>query len=479
MTMKKTTLHIAVLTLLLAASAFASSVTDIELRHEDGGVAAYIAVDGTVRFIHQVEPPKDGKPYRVIVDVLSATHALGQRNYTELPAGCNIYSIRTSQYAVQPEKMVRIVFDMENQPLYSVTAESGAVRVFFTDKSTKAFPTWTSGAHVSPTPQVSSPASPKIVAKPAETPSTAANKAIENDRMASLAGDKKEPTVKPTEPAVQQPKAPTVTPKPKARPTVAATPKTEQAGVSAQPTVAAKPKVEARPKVETKSTVPVPPIVATEDHQEKKNEAGQKSLADKIASSQSTVPTPTAVEPEQPKKESQKVAPMSTAKSEPPAVKSNQPKSEEPASPTVAKADTPTAKATPPPTKTSRFRRTPTSPSKLKGTMVAEFPKRLVIKYKTTRYRDPFATLINETRTNDNPIEQRVPNIEGLRLVGVIEAVDGANRALFQDKESYSYILKSGDKVRNGYVLRVERDRVYFQIFEYGWSRTVALQIEE
>ncbi|MCB2202294.1 hypothetical protein KQH51_05435 [bacterium] len=476
MTMKKTTLHIAVLTLLLAASAFASSVTDIELRHEDGGVAAYIAVDGTVRFIHQVEPPKDGKPYRVIVDVLSATHALGQRNYTELPAGCNIYSIRTSQYAVQPEKMVRVVFDMENQPLYSVTAESGAVRVFFTDKSAKAFPTWTSGAHVSPTLQVSSPASPKVAAKPAETPSTAANKALENDRMASLAGDK-------TEPAVQQPKAPTVTPKPKARPTVAATPKTEQVEAPAQPIVAAKPKVEARPKVETKSTVPAPPTVATADHPEKKNEAGQKSLADKIASSQSTVPTPTAVEPEQPKKESQemsqKVTPKSTATSEPPAVKSNQPKSQKPATPTVAKADTPAEKATPPPTKTSRFRRTPTSPSKLKGTMVAEFPKRLVIKYKTTRYRDPFATLINETRTNDNPIEQRVPNIEGLRLVGVIEAVDGANRALFQDKESYSYILKSGDKVRNGYVLRVERDRVYFQIFEYGWSRTVALQIEE
>jgi hypothetical protein len=40
-------------------------------------------------------------------------------------------------------------------------------------------------------------------------------------------------------------------------------------------------------------------------------------------------------------------------------------------------------------------------------------------------------------------------------------------------------MLQSGDKVQKGYVLRVERDRVYFQIFEYGWSRTIALAIED
>jgi hypothetical protein len=111
--------------------------------------------------------------------------------------------------------------------------------------------------------------------------------------------------------------------------------------------------------------------------------------------------------------------------------------------------------------------------------MVAEFPKRLVIKYKARNHRDPFATLIDDTKTYDNPIEQRVPNVEGLRLVGIIEAQGGANQALFEDNTGYSYILKSGDKVKKGYVLRVETDRVYFQIFEYGWSRTVALEIEE
>ena len=49
---------------------------------------------------------------------------------------------------------------------------------------------------------------------------------------------------------------------------------------------------------------------------------------------------------------------------------------------------------------------------------------------------------------------------------------------IFRQPDGFGFILKSGDKVRNGYVLRVETDRVYFQIFEYGWSRTVALQLD-
>lgn len=128
---------------------------------------------------------------------------------------------------------------------------------------------------------------------------------------------------------------------------------------------------------------------------------------------------------------------------------------------------------------TARFRRDATS-NKMKGTMVAEFPQRLVIKYSSKGVRDPFATLIDDEATQNSPIEIRIPNVEGLKLVGVIESAAGtANRALFEDKDGYSYILKSGDKVRNGYVLRVELNEVYFQIFEYGWSRTLALKIDE
>jgi hypothetical protein len=86
--------------------------------------------------------------------------------------------------------------------------------------------------------------------------------------------------------------------------------------------------------------------------------------------------------------------------------------------------------------------------------------------------------LIDDARTFNAPVENRIPNVEGLKLVGIIDSDGGPNQALFEDKTGFSYILKTGDKVRNGYVLRVEPEQVYFQIFEYGWSRTVALTME-
>jgi len=127
---------------------------------------------------------------------------------------------------------------------------------------------------------------------------------------------------------------------------------------------------------------------------------------------------------------------------------------------------------------TSRFRRS-AADRKIQGTMVAEFPKRLVIKYHSRSQRDPFATLVDETKVSNSPTQRQVPNVEGLKLVGVIEADNNKNQALFEDKQGYGYILKSGDKVQKGYVLRVESNRVYFQIFEYGWSRTIALNLED
>lgn len=127
----------------------------------------------------------------------------------------------------------------------------------------------------------------------------------------------------------------------------------------------------------------------------------------------------------------------------------------------------------------SRFRRDPVTSRKIKGTLVAEFPQRLLVQYSANGSRDPFETLINQEKQTKSPIEKRIPNVEGLSFVGVIETGFGNNRALLEDKEGYGYIMQSGDKVQKGYVLRVEDDKVYFQIFEYGWSRTVALGMTE
>ncbi|NLI15675.1 MAG: hypothetical protein GX409_05240, partial [candidate division Zixibacteria bacterium] len=71
----------------------------------------------------------------------------------------------------------------------------------------------------------------------------------------------------------------------------------------------------------------------------------------------------------------------------------------------------------------------------------------------------------------------KLPAVENLILVGVLEEEDG-NQALFEDAEGNGYILKPSDPVRNGYLASIQKDKAVFQITEYGWTRTVALNLK-
>lgn len=127
---------------------------------------------------------------------------------------------------------------------------------------------------------------------------------------------------------------------------------------------------------------------------------------------------------------------------------------------------------------TSRFRRQPSIPARLRGTIVAEFPKRMVIKYQSSNFRDPFATLATEKRSEANySFENRLLDIETARLVGVLESSSGKYRALVEDLDGFGFILKSGDRIKKGYVSKIYSDKAMFQLFEYGWSRSHALRL--
>ncbi|PWB68200.1 hypothetical protein C3F09_12115 [candidate division GN15 bacterium] len=579
--MKKLAYIIVLVAALAAGQALAVQVTQIALNYENGATVARVTADGPFQVSHQTEVPKEGKGDRMILDIIGVTTGLSAKSYTNLPV-CGITGIRTGQYAVTPEKVVRVVFDLTKPPVYQVERQGNCVKITFSDKAATAFSTWSTDA-AKPAQPVVAP-KPAVAAAPTVAPATVSNqtapvdkaKLAETDRLTSLSG-LPTPAVQPTAtpvtpapntstvkvvtvdaktvaPAVQQP-APTSVkvvatenPKP-AVPTVIATPApvapkptTTTPAPTPTPVVAVKP---AQPEVKT--TVPVttaskpapsapettvkpnvqatPPAVAVKP-------ATPSVQANQIQQALSVKPSPTetaqkpvevvkaldtkpadkplASVPAAPTQQNPQPAPtVASAPDTKPAVETATPvtpvptvatvtpsdKKDQPAttvtiprpltddeSAQVAEADD-AASANPdlPANKsTSRFRRSAAADAKIKGTMVAEFPQRLVVKYESLGNRDPFATLIDDSRTFNTPIENRVPNIDGLRLVGIIESDRGAsdNRALFEDKNGYSYILSSGDKVQRGYVLRVEDDRVYFQIFEYGWSRTVALAIE-
>lgn len=478
--MKRFLIPVVALALFLVGSTYSAQVTNVELSHLNNGYVAKIKVtDGPVRFQHQVEEPKNGKPHRVIVDVLSATHDLGGQSFANLPT-CPIQQIRTSQFAVTPEKIVRVVFDMADAPLYSVSDnEPGYVKVIFTDRNVEPFISWSSAKGMA------QPDAPTVTATPrvaeASTTATSAddyNQKAQSDKMASLSAAETVPV--PATPAPKQTtRKPAYVAKKEAQSRTASQVTATPEKTETQPVAKAQPKP-AEPKsqadkpavvVAPKKAETVQPKADTQVTPQKPKAMPAKDPVKGAANPEATVAKKAA--------EDKKTASV-TPKQQPTKAVAKSDVAKPAETKTVPQKKVEVAKKDPEPTKkTSRFRRSPTRPSKLKGTMVAEFPKRLVIKYKARNHRDPFATLIDDTKTNDSPVERRIPNVEGLRLVGIIEADGGTNQALFEDNTGYSYILKSGDKVKKGYVLRVEADRVYFQIFEYGWSRTVALEIEE
>ena len=85
--------------------------------------------------------------------------------------------------------------------------------------------------------------------------------------------------------------------------------------------------------------------------------------------------------------------------------------------------------------------------------------------------RDPFLPLSRDT---DSP----VPAVENLNVVGIL--YDQVDRiGLFEDKQdkTRAYALRENDPVKNGYVLRVQPDKVLFLLNEFGISRTYALKL--
>jgi len=115
-------------------------------------------------------------------------------------------------------------------------------------------------------------------------------------------------------------------------------------------------------------------------------------------------------------------------------------------------------------------------PSKKKsGIKIESFPKRKLVKYKAGSHRDPFKPLIGSGGGNLAPGE--IPAVENLSLVGVFDE-DAGVKALFEDSEGNGFLFKPGDRVQNGYLVSVRKDKAVFQVTEYGWTRTVALKLQ-
>ena len=89
---------------------------------------------------------------------------------------------------------------------------------------------------------------------------------------------------------------------------------------------------------------------------------------------------------------------------------------------------------------------------------------------------DPFRTLV------DGKYEQtaggEVVDVNSAKLVGVMWG-DADQFALVEDGAGFGYILRVGDRVLNGRVVSIRKDRLTARLTLYGISNTVVLKLEK
>lgn len=111
---------------------------------------------------------------------------------------------------------------------------------------------------------------------------------------------------------------------------------------------------------------------------------------------------------------------------------------------------------------------------KIAGKKMEETPKRRVLVYHSGKREDPFSPLTGKKSFTLGTAP--LPGIEELKLVGVMEDNNGF-KALLENDLGFGYIMQPGDKIKNGAVVSIDKDRIIFQIQEYGFTKNIALEL--
>ena len=387
-------------------------INDISLEKVGNFTKLTIYADKPFEFVHSTLERKDGKPYRVIVDCKDAIFNLPQHNFKkDIPAGM-IKAIRTSQFQTEPEKIVRVVLDLDKPVIYKVVEKGeekrGAIAILTAQEPD--FPIWSAARNE------------KVVSESKLASSVSPKKTTKEMSEAEPETEKKEMVLA------------TVSPE------IFSVPYRKDKKLQSE-------QVEDK---EVGTDVKKGASESSSKHFGEKEYIQEKPLLsqEETISSTDEVEKATKAPPEENKSDSMDL----TAKEEkvaflPGEEKSKKEKGGAPESLVVL--------------------------SKPKGTTLQMAPKRRVICYHGEGKRDPFVPLTQRITTEFGEIP--LPTFESLKLVGILKDENG-NQALLEDERGYGYIMKNGDRIKNGYVVSVEESKVIFQIQEYGWSKTIALE---
>lgn len=359
-------------------------VNNISLQRDSAFTKVVIYADAPFEYEHFTVEAKDGKPYRIVVDIADAIHALPQNNFLNVPSQ-TITAIRTSQFTTEPNRKVRIVMDVTNPIVYKIEQEKeNQVSLVISTPQDSSFELWAAD-------------------------------------MAGFKGKETKLAQAPQAKEEKQNEEPKLVEK-------------EVKSTEAKQVV----QTQAKEKEEKPATKMVEKITATKADEKKQEEKPSQAKKAK----------PTEEVKEEVKAEAESIASETSEVAQ-----------------LKVKAE-----------KTAEAIKSQVEKIKPRGEVIEAVYKRKVITYESEDQRDPFTPLGEEIKVEFGKAPE--PAYESLKLVGVLKDVSG-NMALLEDGEGYGYIMRQGDKVKNGEVVYVGDDRVLFQIVEFGWSKTVAIELSK
>jgi biotin carboxyl carrier protein len=96
--------------------------------------------------------------------------------------------------------------------------------------------------------------------------------------------------------------------------------------------------------------------------------------------------------------------------------------------------------------------------------------------YSAFNRRDPFRSLIDGTFVRDE--KMALVNLNAVTLVGIVRGeID--RFALLEDEDGFSYILRVGDRVRNGSVVSIGDQEMVARVTNFGQTTTIRLHLVE
>ena len=529
------------------------SIHNISLKKDGNYTQVTIYGDRPFEFSHSIEGAKDGKPNRLIIDCQDMVFDLPQHDFKSgLPPGF-ISAIRTSQFQVDPRKIVRIVLDLKNTATYKVLetgSEKKATLAILTNQGPD-FPIWLAVKENPEEKKVESTENTKMLKVETGVEKTRVpGMKAEKPSMATSTEMSAKSATAPTEtqveiPVVKNTTSTTISDKSTTKNiqedrTHIKTVSYADTGETTVPqkkepllvsviktTIENKGNVNTDKKVQTAATVQtgsspvsntiiqtslVPnekPASAPLPNAYTKNAETHQAKQDVLSSGEtvSPIPTQTRSTSNQPTVFSpgsaKSASPLSLGRTINRSLvplgpyledKTNTKESTENTSTTLAQTETGNKPITAPVIESSVKKgigavlgtkevSAQESDSLTQVLMSIQnplqidlgvIPSRKIITYNPETKRDPFLPL---TEKEDMQLgEVSLPQFENLKLVGIIKDTRG-NEALLEDEIGFGYILRSGDKIKNGYVMSVEDNKIIFHVEEYGGYKVMTLEL--